>query len=174
MISGRPQAGEYADEIQDDMGRVPGNDAVGALAEQAGSTLALLSGLSDERVASLRYAPGKWTVKEVLGHLVDDERIYAYRALCIARGDQRPLPGFDEKQYVAGARFEQRPLAELLDQYRAGRAASIALFRPLVEEEWMRRGTANGFSVTVRGLAFHMVAHEMRHYMALKEKYLRV
>lgn len=170
--SGRPLDGEYAAYATEDIDRVAGDDAVAALGAQRNEVLRLLEPLTDERVRGLAYAPAKWTLKEVVGHLVDDERIFAYRILCVARGDGRPIAGFDEKQYVAGARFEQQPLAELLDEYRAVREATLALLRGLSPEAWMRRGVVNGYEASVRGLAFHVAGHELRHLRALREQYL--
>ena len=149
-----------------------GDDAVEILAAQEQGTLALLAPLDEDRIAGLTYAPGKWTLKEVVGHLADDERIFAYRALCIARADDRPLPGFDEKVYAQAAGFEQRTLENLLGDYRAVRQASIALFSGLTPEAWLRKGIVNGYDASARGLAFHIAGHELRHVRSLTEKYL--
>lgn len=113
-------------------------------------------------------------MKEVVGHLADDERIFAYRALCVSRGDPAPLPGFDEKAYVASAGFEARALADLLAEFRAVRNASIAFFLGLPAQGWLRRGVVNGYSASARGLAFHIAGHELRHRRTLREKYLRL
>ena len=172
--SGRPQAGEYADYAKSDIDLVAGDDAVEALAAQERATLKLLEPLTEERIAGLRYAPGKWTLKEVIGHLADDERIYAYRALCVARGEPLPLPGFDEKLYVASADFEARSLSSLLEEYRSVRRATITLLSGLPGEAWERKGEVNGYIASVRGLAFHIAGHELRHVRALREKYLSV
>jgi len=172
--SGRPQAGEYADYAKSDIDPVEGDDAVNVLAEQERSTLALLEPLNEENVSGLTYASGKWTLKEVVGHLADDERIFAYRALCVARGDSLPLPGFDEKLYVSSAGFETRTLQDLLSEYRAVREATIRLLAGLPPDAWLRRGEVNGYSASVRGLAFHIAGHELRHVRALREKYLRL
>lgn len=169
--SGRPHAGEFADYAAEDIDRVAGDDAVAALVNQADETVALLTPLTDAAVGGRTYAPGKWTVKEVVGHLCDDERIFAYRALCIARGDARPLAGFDEKQYVASAGFESRPLADLVAEYVAVRRATIALFEALSIDAWTRLGVANGYQVSPRGLAFHVAGHELRHLRSLRETY---
>jgi hypothetical protein len=171
MISGRPLDGEFAAYTKSDIDCVAGDDAVGALAMQGKEIAALFESLDEEAIRARRYAPGKWTVKEVVGHLIDDERIFAYRALCVARGDARPLPGFDENDYVAATNFESRALAGLVAEYRAVRAATLALFEPLSAEEWLRRGNVNGYEASVRGLAFHMAGHELRHLRTLKEKY---
>jgi hypothetical protein len=169
--SGRPLDGEYADYAKSDVESVAGDDAVHALALQGRNTLGLLNPLRDADVRGVTYAPGKWTVKEVIGHLADDERIFAYRALCIARNDSRPLAGFDEKQYVAFADFESRPLARLLAEYCAVRQATISLFAELSPEAWLRRGMVNGYPATPRGLAFHILGHELRHVRSLRERY---
>ncbi len=171
MISGRPSHDEYAVYVKSDIDYVAGDDAVGALAAQGKEVTALLESLDEESIRARRYAPGKWTVKEVIGHLIDDERIFAYRALCVVRGDTRPLAGFDENDYVAATNFESRPLANLIAEYRAVRAATLTLFESLTAEEWTRRGNVNGYEASVRGLAFHMAGHELHHLRTLREKY---
>src|SRR5262245_33833235 len=138
--SGRPLAGEYADYAKSDVESVIGDDAVSALGLQGRSVLELVNPLGDADVRGVTYAPGKWTVKEVLGHLADDERIFAYRALCLARGDALAQPSFDEKLYVRSAGFEQRRLASLLAEYRSVRQATIGLLGGLPPEAWLRRG----------------------------------
>jgi DinB superfamily len=170
--SGRPQRGEVADYAWPDIDRVPGDDAVAALTTTAQVTLALLQPLAEAAVAGLTYAAGKWTLKEVVGHLIDDERIFSYRALCVARGDQRELPGFDENLYMQGAAFERRSLEGLLREYQAVREATIALFAELPPDIWLRRGIVNGYGASVRGLAFHIAGHELHHTHILREKYL--
>lgn len=169
MSTGRPSPGEYAAYGEEDIARVQGDDAIEALRSCARETVALFSSFPDERKT---YAPGKWTLKEVLGHLIDDERIFAYRALCVARNDTRPLAGFDEKEYVAATSFESRTFASLLREYEIVRASTIAFFESLTGEEWMRRGNANGHDVTVRGLAFHIAGHELHHLAVVRERYL--
>jgi uncharacterized damage-inducible protein DinB len=170
--SGRPEAGEFASYAKGDLDAVPGDDAIEALRSTARETVALLASLDDERVAGRTYAPGKWTVKQIVGHLVDDERIFAYRALCIARGDTRPLPGFDENEYMAAVDFESRTLTSLVEEFRIVRAATIALLEPLSAAEWQRRGSVNGYEASVRGLAFHIAGHELHHLRILRERYL--
>jgi hypothetical protein len=171
-VSGRPLAGEYAPYAQPDIDLVVGEDAVEILASQERRTLAFLEPLKEEKVAGLTYAPGKWTFKQVVGHLLDDERIFAYRALCIARSDGRPLPGFDEKAYMDAADFEARALVSLLDEYGSVRRASLALFAGLGPEAWRRRGIVDDYEASVRGLAFHIAAHEQRHIRSLQTRYL--
>jgi len=170
--SGRPVVGEFAPYAQSDIDYVAGDDAVSALAEQAESVLAVLRPLMEAEVSGLSYAPGKWTLKEVLGHMIDDERIFAYRALCVARQDPRALPGFDENDYVRGAGFEQRQWIDLLAEYRVVRQASLAFFGGLDSAAWLRRGMVNGYEASVRGLAFHVAGHELHHLRVLRERYL--
>ena len=170
--SGRPLAGEFAEYAKADIDAVEGNDAVAALERQGREVVELLQPLTDAEVAGLRYGSGKWTLKEVLGHLCDDERIYAYRALCVARGDDRPLAGFDEQLYVSRADFEDRSLNSLLEEYRSVRAASVSLFSGLSQEAWLRTAEVNGYTASVRGLAFHIAGHELRHLRTMREKYL--
>jgi hypothetical protein len=171
-LSGRPAPGEYADYMQADFDFVRGDDAVAVLAAAARVTLELFEPLDEDAVAGLSYAPGKWTVKEIVGHLADDERIFAYRALAIGRGDEGELPGFDENLYASTAGFEQRPLASLLAEYRSVRQASLTLFAGFPVAAWLRRGTVSGYQASVRGLAFHIVAHELHHLRVLRERYL--
>lgn len=170
-ISGRPQPGEYADYAQADIELAVGDDACAVLSGLEPVTVGLFRRFG-EAGGELSYGEGKWTVKEVLGHLADDERIFAYRALCLARGDDRELPGFDEKRYVAGARFTDLPVAELLADYVAVRRASISLFRNLDAGAWTRRGRVNGYAATPRGLAFHIAGHELHHHRVMAERYL--
>lgn len=169
--SGRPLPGEYADYAREDVAAVAGDDAVQALERLRPMARALFLRFG-EAGGDLTYAPGKWSVRQVLGHLADDERIFAYRALCVARGDARPLPGFDENEYMQGAVFHERSLAELLEDYDAVRTASVTLFRGLAPEAWLRRGVVNGYEATPRGLAFHIAGHELHHHRILLERYL--
>lgn len=171
-MTGRPLPGEYAAYAQSDIDAVGGNDAVTVLEELARETHELLGGMREEQVRGVRYAPDKWTLKEVMGHVVDDERIFAYRLFCLARGETRPLPGFDEKVYAAHSNAEARRWEDLLEEYRAVRAATLALLRSLPAEAWIRAGEVNGYRATPRGLAFHIAGHELRHLRLIRERYL--
>ena len=168
---GRPLAGEYAPCYEEYVQRITAPDVVGALRGQVDGTLALFGALGPEEAAH-RYAPGKWSLKEVLGHLVDTERIMAYRALRVARGDPTPLAGFDENRYVEGAGFDARAMEELLEEYRAVRRASVLLFRGLSGEAWTRRGVVNGVEVSVRALAYIIAGHELHHLEGVRTRYL--
>jgi hypothetical protein len=170
--SGRPLPDEYAAYAQADLDLVAGDDAVAALVAQRDLVLQLIASVDEHAANGLTYAPGKWTFKEVIGHLADDERIFAYRALCIARGDTTPLPGFDENEYMAAARFEARTLADVANEYRSVRDASITLFASLDERAWLRRGIVNEYEASVRGLAFHIAGHELHHLRVLRERYV--
>jgi hypothetical protein len=170
--SGRPAPGEYASYAEADVARVEGSDAVAVLGALADHTLGFLNSLPEDRLAGLRYAPGKWTLKDVVGHVVDDERVFAHRAFCIARGEKRALPGFDEEIYAAHGEAERRPWEELLSDYEAVRAASLALFRGISAAGWIRVGEVNGYPATPRGLAFHIAGHEQHHVRLLRERYV--
>ena len=170
--SGRPLEGEYAAYAKVDIDRVQGDDAVGALTSQLRGTLALLGAIPEGAASHRPYAPGKWTLKEVVGHMTDDERIFTYRALCVARNDTAPLPGFDEKEYVAHASFEARPLADVLAEYESVRKATLSFAASLTPEEWLRYGTVNGYRASVRGLVFHLAGHELHHLAIVRERYL--
>jgi len=170
MSVGRPQPDEIPSHYVGYIERVPETDPVAVLATQIDATAALLRGLS-ETDALKRYAPGKWSVKEIVGHLADTERIMAYRALRIARGDETPLPGFDENAYVPPAKFDARPLSDLVAELRATRAATLALVRSFDPDAWLRRGTASGKSISVRALGYVIPGHERHHVEILKTRY---
>jgi hypothetical protein len=166
----RPEATEYPEYYANYISKVPGTDVLGALESQRLQMLQLFAGRS-ERDGSFRYAPGKWTVKEVLGHVTDCERIYCYRALRIARGDQTPLPGFEGDDYVRSGAFGERKLGDLVEEFGAVRGASLALFRSFREEAWQRCGVASQKEVTVRALAFITAGHQIHHRIILEERY---
>jgi hypothetical protein len=119
-----------------------------------------------------RYAPDKWSVAEVLLHVIDDERIYAYRALRIARSDPTELPGFDQDLFAAHSAADQRTAESLLDEHAAVRRATLTLFAGLPDAAFTRRGVANGAPVSVRALAYHIAGHEVHHLNVLRERYL--
>jgi SAM-dependent methyltransferase len=170
--TGRPEPGEFAPYAAPDIDAVPGDDAVAALARLEGRTRALFESLRDAAEAGHTYAPGKWTLKEVLGHLADDERIFCHRILSVARGAPEAQPGFDEVSYVASAGFEERPLDDLLDEYSAVRRATLALLEGLPREAWSRHGTVNGYRASTRGLAFHIAGHELHHHRVIRDRYV--
>ena len=172
IASLRPQSGEYAPYYDRYISLVPGNDVLAALDDQRRRMLLLLSGRT-EADGDLRYAPEKWSLKEVLGHINDTERIMSYRALRISRSDATPIEGFEQDDYVRNGPFGRRPLADLIEDYIAVRRATVSLFRNLDEAAWTRRGIASKNEVTVRALAYIIAGHELHHRRILEEKYLR-
>ena len=140
------------------------------LETQHRETVEALRGISEER-AGFRYAPEKWSIREVVGHLLDTERVMAYRALRIARGDTTPLAGFEENSYVEAAGFDARPLPDLVAEFGLVRTATLALLRGFDEVAFQRRGTASGWPVSVRALAFIIAGHERHHAGLLRERY---
>lgn len=166
----RPEAGEYAPYYERYISLVPGDDILAALDSQRRQMMLLLSS-RDDAEGDFRYAPDKWSAKEVLGHVCDAERIFAYRALRIARGDRTPLAGFEQDDYVRNGPFPRLPLAEIIDDYIAIRRATLTLFRNLNESDWTRRGIASNHEVSVRALAYMIAGHELHHRRILEEKY---
>jgi hypothetical protein len=167
----KPQTNEYAPYYEKYVSLVPEGDVVETLERQLDDTLALLRGVTEER-ARYRYGPGKWSVKEVVGHVIDTERVFSYRALAIARGERQPLPGMDQDEYMAGANFDELTLAGLLEQFEHLRRSNVLMLRGLSEEAWSRRGTASDNEVTVRALAYIIAGHEAHHVRILRERYL--
>lgn len=170
LVIARPQPDEYAPHYERYLSKLPGNDILAILDQQRREMLLLLSSRK-EADGDLRYAPGKWSVREVVGHICDCERVLAYRALSIARRDQTPLPGFDENAWAENAPWASRHMEELVEDYIAVRRASISLFRNLDEAAWGRRGVTNKNEVTVRAIAYIIAAHELHHRSMLEEKY---
>ena len=166
----RPKADEYPPYYEKYISLVPSNDILGALEAQRLLMLQLFAAHS-ERDGNFRYAPDKWTAKEVLGHVNDSERIFTYRALCFARGDQTQLPGFEQDDYVRTGGFKDRTLVDLGEEFAHIRNATIALYRSLTKEAWQRRGNANKSEVSVRALAFIVAGHELHHRLILEERY---
>jgi uncharacterized damage-inducible protein DinB len=166
----RPQPGEYAPYYDRYIARVSGEDILNTLDQQRRDTMLLLSGRDDED-GNFRYAPDKWTAKEVIGHVCDTERVFAYRALRISRADATPLAGFEQDDYVRNGPFAQRPLSDLVEDFIAVRRATLSLLRNLDEAAWTRRGVANNHEVTVRALAYIIAGHELHHRGILEEKY---
>ena len=168
---GRPGESEYAPYYGRYIEQVPAGDLLETLAAQGRDTQALLGPIPDDQ-ALHRYAPGKWSIKEVVGHIADAERVFAYRALTFARGDQSSLPSFDENAWTPAGDFDARPLGELARELDAVRRATIALFSGFHPDWLVRTGTASGKSVSVRALAYIVAGHERHHVKILRERYL--
>ena len=167
----RPASTEYVPYFARYVDLVPEGDILDLLRRQVDETAALVGKLSD-RDAEYRYAEGKWSIKEVIGHLADAERIFLYRALCFARGEPKELPGWDENEYVARARFGARRLADLVAELKVARAATASFFAGLDAEELLRKGTANQRGYSVRAVAYITAGHERHHCGILRERYL--
>ncbi|HLM68739.1 MAG TPA: DinB family protein [Longimicrobium sp.] len=167
----RPDASEHLPYYRKYVDLVPDGDLATMLRAQLDETLALVRGLPEEQ-GGHRYAPGKWSIREVLGHVIDTERVFAYRALRIARGDATPLEGFDENAYAAASGADGRTLADLAQELEHVRLGNVAFLRALGDEALARRGTANGAEVTVRALAWILAGHELHHRGLLRERYL--
>jgi len=169
-VSARLDAGEYAPYYEKYISLIAGDDILVTLEKQSLETTALLS-VRKEVEGDLRYAPRKWSVKEVLGHVIDAERVFAYRALRIARNDQTPIEGFEQDDYVKYGPFGQCRLAALVEEFASVRKATLLLFRNLDEAAWLRRGVANKSEVSVRAIAYIIAGHELHHRRILQEKY---
>jgi len=166
----RPEPGEYAPYYDRYISLIPGTDILGTLDAQRRQMLILLSG-GDETDGDFRYAPEKWSAKEVLGHVCDTERIFAYRMLRISRGDRTPIEGFEQDDYVRNGPFAKIALAEVIEDYIAVRRATLTLLRNLDEQAWARLGIANKNEVSVRALAYLTAGHELHHRRILEAKY---
>lgn len=167
----RPDPGEYNAYYDRYVALVPAGDIIALLTVQLDDTIALLRDLSEEQ-ALHAYAPGKWTIKEVIGHVMDAERVFMHRAMRFGRGDETPLPSFDENVYTPAGEFNARPLASLISEFTAVRRATVALLAGLPAEAWERKGTASRFPVSVRGLAWITAGHELHHRQILMQRYL--
>ncbi|MDZ7658539.1 DinB family protein [Fodinibius sp.] len=166
----RPQPDEYSDFYEGYINLVDEPNVIQLLIQQGQQIYTIIRQLTKEE-ANHRYADNKWSVKEIFGHLIDTERIMAYRTLCISRGEQTSLPGYDHDAYVEHAHFENRSLQSLSTEYDAQRNANISMFSSFSKEQMSRKGTANDVTVSVRALAFIIAGHEKHHLNILEEKY---
>lgn len=166
----RPTPEEYAPFFAGYVKLVPETDVLLVLAAQV-SEIRRLAGSVPAGRETFRYAPGKWSIREIFGHIGDAERVFGYRAFCISRGDQTPLPGFDENDYIAESAYDERNVAELADDFAGLRGANLAVLGRLDPARWARGGNANGNPVSVRALAFIMAGHVRHHLGVLKARY---
>lgn len=167
-----PQHGEFAPYYDKYISAVSAGDILLTLTSQKTETLKFLAGISKDK-ANFAYAPGKWSVKEVVGHFTDAERIFSYRALRIGRGDKTPLAGYDHDEYVKIGRFAARELSDLTLEFEHVRTATLSLIGQFDFEAWLRRGTATTYEVSTRALAWIMAGHVRHHVNILKELYLK-
>jgi hypothetical protein len=170
MRIARPLRTEYVKDFEEYVSRVPETDALPVLEAQPALLRATLSGVSEER-SLFRYDPAKWSIRQVIGHTIDAERVSGYRLLCIARGDSSSLPGFEEAEYAANAGHDHCHLASLLLEFESLRQSHVLMLRHLPEDALMRIGTANGNPITVRALAFGMAGHIRHHIAVLTSRY---
>lgn len=168
----KPLAGECAPYVLEHYVRLVPDDGrvLEHLRDNVGRTSAFVRALAPERLTH-RYVPDKWTVKDIVAHLIDDERIYCYRALRFARGDRTELPGFDQDEYARTANAGARSVDALLGELALVRAGTVALFESFDDAALARRGVANGQPMSVRGIAYHLAGHELRHLQILRERY---
>jgi hypothetical protein len=167
----RPDPSEYAPYAAEYVSRVPAGNVLDMLERQIEETAGLVRGLSPE-MEDKRYAPDKWSIREIIGHLGDAERVFSQRAFRFSRSDPTPLPGFDENEYVRAAPFPRVPIQDLLSELVHLRQATLYLYRSLDETALMRRGVANGIETSVRALAFVIAGHEHHHLEVLRTRYL--
>lgn len=166
-----PAEGEYIPYQSLYLEKVPAGNLVHILEQSLEQTLATLSALTNEQ-AEYAYAPGKWTIKQVLIHINDCERILAYRALCIARGEQLPLPGFEQDDYVTAANLSERNMSDMLEEFRSIRMATLTLIKSFNSEIINRKGNANKHPITVNALCYVIAGHELHHMSIIRERYL--
>ena len=170
-MTGPPDKSEAAAYYFRYIDRVPPGDVVGRLEEQIHQLVSLFQGISEERSLH-RYAPDKWSIRQMVNHVSDTERLFAFRALWFSRGFQDPLPSFEQDPAVAAAKADVVPWARHIEEFRAVRQATVAFFRNLPAEAWSRRGVASGNPVTVRALAYIAAGHADHHASVLRERYL--
>jgi hypothetical protein len=169
--SGRPEENEFAPAYKGYISQVLEDDAIVALEAELNESLAFFRAI-DEQASKTAYAEGKWTIRQVLGHIVDTERVMSYRALRFARNDKTELPGFEQDDFMRGASFNEVSMGDMLREFEYLRRANILMFRNLSAEAWERRGVASGREITVRALAYIVVGHEKHHRKVVRERYL--
>ncbi len=166
----RPGRDEYGDYVSGYVGSVPDGDILETLEREGEGAIALLRSIGSD-AAGRAYAPGKWSIREVVAHVADTERVFSYRALRFGRADPTPLASFDQELWLPHAHATTRGWTDLVDDLRVVRAATLHLFRSFEPEDWLRRGTASGIEVTVRALAWIAAGHELHHRRILRERY---
>jgi hypothetical protein len=167
----RPAPGEYDPYFDRYIALVADGDVVALLETQVEETLALLRGCA-EADGTFRYAQGKWSLTEVVGHLADTERVFGYRALRFSRNDRTPLPGFEQDDFVAHGEFGSRTLGSVVAEFAAVRAGTVALVRGFTSEQLTRRGVANEVEMSVRAVPFILAGHERHHVQVIQDRYL--
>jgi hypothetical protein len=167
----RPESTEFAPYYEKYISLVDGNDALPVLVQQPAELRSMFSGLAEEK-GTFAYAEGKWTLKELLSHLVDGERIFSYRVLRISRGDETPLEGFEQDDYIENSNANNRTFADLLEEFDLQRRSNMLLLNNISDDGSKRMGTASDNPVSVRALAYVMAGHTRHHLNVLRERYL--
>jgi len=168
----RPSKDDYTPYYEKYISKVEGENGIFALESQMNSALKFMNEIPIGK-GNYSYAQGKWSVKELLGHIIDTERVFAYRAMCFARGETKSLPGFEQDDYVKGGNFNNRNLSDLINEFKLVRSANIALFKSFDESTLNNRGLANGKEITVCAILFIITGHAIHHLDILKERYLK-
>ena len=167
----KPAAAEYPPYFDRYISKVGDHNLADALRDSGHSFVAFLKTIPKDKY-DYRYAEGKWTIKEIVGHIIDCERVFMYRALSFSRNDQSPLPGFDEDAWAQNSNAGSRSMDSLIEEYEAARKANVAFFRDMTEEMALRKGKSNGNEISVRSLGFVIPGHEIHHTQVIKERYL--
>lgn len=171
VVAGKPQQDEHAPYYSLYIDQIASDDIVSVLSSQLTDTLAIIRTIPEEK-GVYRYAEGKWSIKELIGHIIDTERVFAYRALRFARNDAKPLEGFDQDPYILNANFDSCSLADLAAEFEHLRKANVYMFANLAAEAWSRTGLANDNKISVRALAYILAGHEKHHIDILQKRYL--
>jgi uncharacterized damage-inducible protein DinB len=167
----RPEKNEYNEYYETYVSLVPETEIVGVLDKQNSELLDIFKEIAEEKSLHA-YAEGKWTIKELLGHLTDGERIFGYRALRISRADKTPMEGFEQDGYIENSNFNNTKMSDLLEEFLLVRKANLIFFQNLTDEAWTRTGTASDSPVSVRAIAYIMAGHVRHHIRILRERYL--
>lgn len=167
----KPDKSEYASYYETYFSEIPEGNILELYEKQINEVKEFFCGISSSKL-NFRYAKGKWTVKEILGHIIDTERIFAVRALCFSRNESQSLPGFDENEYVGNSNFGDQTMASLLNQFELGRKSALEMFRSFNDEMWLRKGTASNNIMSVRAVPFIIAGHASHHIRMIKERYL--
>ena len=167
----RPSEGDYAPFYAAYIKNVP-DDAIKAFGEQLHTTNTFFKSIPEDKI-DYRYAEGKWSIKEIVGHLIDNERVMSYRALAISRNEKQSLPGFDENDYIRESNYSKRDYSDLVEELKKVRESNLLMFKNFSEEILDRRGIANNSEVTVRAILFIITGHELHHINIIKERYLK-
>ncbi len=167
----RPKPGDYAQYYERYISEIKGSNILKVLESQLSETIVFLKSVPEEK-GSHKYAEGKWTVKEVIGHFTDTERIFAYRALCFARGEAKILPGFEQDDYVSSGKFNAKPLSDLINEFRLVRESNLVLFKSFDADSLAKAGYVDENRITVSAILFIIAGHTKHHLKIIKEKYL--